>query len=542
MPTPKTRTSIAAILLFGLIAWLPFIRRPLSVDDHPIYQQAVYLSHDLSRPYQVAVRGMGWTRGNTPSENNPPLYLYAQALVVRAFGEAEWKAHTLQMIFNFIGVFAFFFLARRFTRYPLWSTLIWIFTPHFLITSNAILVDALLPAIMLLALLAWIRGWEDHHPLVLAIAAVLLGLVPLVKYTGFLAWAVAAGWTLWQGNSLRDRRWLYFLIPVAIFSGWMLLSARIYGASHVTKVAGGSMVRPSLFAAVEILEFLSGTTWIVALSAVISAKHDPKIGVIGIVGLMAFTGLALIFGFPSVVAFQAGLWAALSFVWIVSAVPFIRRSSGDGFLMGWVMLGLAGLWVARGWFCARYLVIVGPAIIWLTVNLLHDRVPTLIGSALFRNTTVAVLMAAALAMQQADYRRAVIDRRMAETLDDWISARPDHGAAYYPADSLSGLGFYLDKTGLWKPAEPEMRLERNDFCVAPERTVPLRFLPKMSAPMVVEKIEIRSRNPFRTFDFRGGAGFYGSIWAPLPFSFSRDPVEVFYIFRETGPDDGNHAT
>lgn len=534
MPTPKTRSSIAAIALFGLIAWLPFVNRPLSVDDHGLYQEAIYLSRDLSQPYQKSDGARGAVRDAVPSETNPPLYLYAQAFVMRLFGQAEWKAHLLQLTFNFIGVFAFFFLARRFTAYPLWATLIWIYTPHFLLTANTLMVDGCLISVMLLGLYAWIRGWDEKRPALLTFAAVVLGLAPLIKYTGILAFGLVVGRTAWTRPTWRDVRWLFLLVPLAMFAGWTALSTRLYGSAHVLQVAAGSIVRPSALAGLTILEFFSGTTWIVLVATLVLAARRPIVMAAWIVGIPIFTGILVFFRLPIEVAAQFGFWVATSAVWFVMAVALARRSLVDAKLLGWVVLGLGGLCVGRGWFCARYLVIVGPAIILLAINMLAAQAPVLTESRLFRNAVLALMAVGGLCLQQADFRRAVVDRDMARTLDGWLAAQ--HGArrAYYPAAGLSGLGYYLDQSSLWKPAAPAFHLAVGDVCVVPVRTLPVRFMPQISKPSVLEKIEVHSRNPFRTFDLQSAAGFYGSIWAPLPFSLSREPVEVYYILQEAG--------
>jgi hypothetical protein len=63
----------------------------------------------------------------------------------------------------------------------------------------------------------------------------------------------------------------------------------------------------------------------------------------------------------------------------------------------------------------------------------------------------------------------------------------------------------------------------------PWRTLPRAFFPQVEEPKVLHRLTYRTWNPLRTLDSVSGAGFYGSIWGPLPFSFSLGPLEVYTL-------------
>jgi hypothetical protein len=295
-------------------------------------------------------------------------------------------------------------------------------------------------------------------------------------------------------------------------------------------VAGNSAVHPNVFNMATVLEFFSGTTWIVAVaaSALIAARSGVRWTTL--VAGIVFAAAGALLRFPPEVSLPFSIEVALSIGWLVGTATW--RDRPRLFLWVWCALGLAGLSVARGWMCARYLVILGPAAVLLSVSVIEDRWPRVAASLPARAAVLAVLTGVALLLQQADARRAVIDRDMAQTLNEWLVREAPGSAAWYPAAALAGLGFYLDQGGRWKPAEPGQMLASGDVAVVPSRTIHQRFLPAMKHPAPVARFERSAWNPARLFDFAAHAGFYGSIWSPLPFSFSRGPVEVYVVYRD----------
>jgi hypothetical protein len=62
------------LLILGLLAFLPFINRPLFVDDHAHFAQAERLAQNekLYADSQLP----NWRKNETPTEANPLTYFY----------------------------------------------------------------------------------------------------------------------------------------------------------------------------------------------------------------------------------------------------------------------------------------------------------------------------------------------------------------------------------------------------------------------------------------------------------------------------------
>ena len=458
----------ALLLIAGLAAFAPFVHRALFVDDHAHFSQAIDWGAGSEPLYKMA-SGLGWQAGQAPGEANPVLYFLYYGAFTHTFGAEEWKAHVAMWPWNFLALFSFFVLARRFTKHAVFAALLWLFTPHFWLTANSLLVDALVAPLLLASLAAWITGWDRRSSAWLVTAGILLGLVPLAKYTGLAAWPVAALWSVRYTKTWKDKRWGFGVIPVFIFAGWLVFTQVMYGQTHFWAVAGDRMAKPGFWHFVSIILFILGTT--------------------------------------------PALWSAM----LSRLGGRTQKPSADHFLWGWVFISVVVLWVAIPWICARYLVIVGPALVLLSVRLIENsrwgQIPT------FRTGVLIVTCGFGFLMAHADYSQADVDRQ--------IARRVKEEKGTYPAAALSGLGFYLDSIR-WRPAGPGETVQGD--LLLPMRTLAPRFWPRPSGPIYEKRRwEYGTWNPLRVLDSRTGAGFYGSIWGPFPFTISKGPLETYVL-------------
>src|SRR5690349_10621484 len=90
--------------LFSLLCFVPFINRPVFVDDHAHFQQAIERGRNLTKIYSGGVNELGWEKGRAPSEANGPGYFYLMGIFTRLFGSAEWTAHLLIFSISILGL------------------------------------------------------------------------------------------------------------------------------------------------------------------------------------------------------------------------------------------------------------------------------------------------------------------------------------------------------------------------------------------------------------------------------------------------------
>jgi hypothetical protein len=249
----------------------------------------------------------------------------------------------------------------------------------------------------------------------------------------------------------------------------------------------------------------------------------------GAIGFGLCFGWGVMLGGFSWVGVQGGFWAGCFFLWFVWIAMFARHHwNASRFLILWAVLGGLVLSVAIPWVCARYLVVLSAPLILLTVKSLEQTFPGAAERPLFLNASLLVFVSFGLALACADYSQAAIDRRAAVEAQAW---RRNHAPAldgYYAGASLGGIGYYLSQSG-WKPLSPGAQAPPHTLLLLPRRTLPSFFWPALPRGKVVSVFEYAMKNPLRTLGH--GAGYYGSLWGPLPFSFSNKPVETYTLIE-----------
>ena len=91
---------------------------------------------------------------------------------------------------------------------------------------------------------------------------------------------------------------------------------------------------------------------------------------------------------------------------------------------------------------------------------------------------------------------------------------------------------YLDKEGC-KPLSPNViEPRKGDYVIIPEMPRFWEPVPGLTGRMkIFASREFSSKLPLRLFNRRSNAGFYAHYWGLLPFSFSREPDELFQIWE-----------
>lgn len=520
---------IAAVLL----VILPFVNRPVFVDDHSHILAARELLTHPSDPFHTNGTGLfAWQSGGSPIEANPLLYFYLIGFFMKLAGTALWKAHLFMVPFHLVAILSFYELARRYVKRPLEASLLWLSTAQFWLTANSLLLDAMIAPFLIAGIYFWIRGWEKIRSRDLGIGALALGLAALVKYTAVLGWAVAILWTILEGKSKRSWRWLFLLIPFGLFGAWLGWTQSLYHESHIEAVAKASMVIPSAMQVLILCAFTAGTATVLALAVFPAICGHTRQRLVSLMIFLVAVAIGNRTGLPYLIGLQVGAWAGFFFVWIyvvASTTEIVTARSGQ-FLLSWVLLGLIGLAVARDWFCARYFVVIGAPLVTLTVSLLENSKTPWLSSPIFLRSAVVFFLATTGLLAFADQQQARVDKLAAMEMNAWAQADGLSRKHYYPGAILSGLSYYLDQN-LWTPAQPNQEIEKGAIVVVPWRSLPGAFFPHISNPSYLKKWIYTIPLPLRTLDTRSYAGFYGSIWGPLPFSFSTAPAEVYTLIE-----------
>lgn len=528
---------ILALLVLAMLS--PFLGRPLFIDDGAHYAMARDLPNHPWRPYDrssdqdAGWERFGWRRGEPPSEANPPLYHYWTGLCGLLVGWEVPRLHACFLLLAWLSAVSFHALARRLTAWPWEATLLFMASPAFWLTATSLLLDnALLPCgLGALALLLERRPkpWRTWAGLAF------LGLAPLAKYTGLVFWPVAAAhWLLRLGPAAALRRLPLLALPAAIFAAWCLWTKLAYGAVHIAAVADASWkggLNPWL--GVSFLSFFSGSLLFpcLILPAAWGRGAVWRASLLGGAAALAALLASPFGGFPPGQALPLAAFLTISLNFL--AYLLVRRRDldqpEDRLLLVWLACGIvaASSRGSGGWYAGRYFLIALPAAALLTCRLLETSPDRRRALAALRLGAAAMLVFGFL-LAWADYRQARVNTELRDRLASFQA--PPGAALWYPAHALNAAGHYLRPLG-WKPASRPEELAPGDILLAFTRTLPARFQPIPARFEALAALEFQGPLPLRTFHLPSGAGFYGSIFGPLPFAFSRDPVERVLLLR-----------
>jgi hypothetical protein len=306
------------------------------------------------------------------------------------------------------------------------------------------------------------------------------------------------------------------------------VSTKLYGHSHFLAVAKLKMNVPSVWHLLSVMVFAAATTPLIALCGALSLWDCSSKRRWGICALMAVAlVIGYLSGFHASVAWQWGFWLGCFFWWF-TAVATQPIDDASRFLMAWSLLGLFVIVVAIRWVCARYLVIASPAWILLSLRFLENRFPSWLRSQRVRCATALGLLLFGLSLAVEDWQHAHVDELVAKEANSWRMQHLPGSPAFYPAALLGGLEYYLPDES-WVGLQPSDSVPPGGILLLSTRTLPPTFWPQFKNPRRLAEFSYRSFLPWRTLDGLSGAGFYGSIWGPLPYSLSRAPLDVYVL-------------
>jgi len=540
----KSGAPLLALLLFTA-CYLPFVAKPFHIDD-PLFLWSAH--HIQSHPldfYGFPVNWYGDAKPMADVMQNPPLTAYYLALVAWLAGWSEVALHLAMLLPALGALLGTYRLARALDADAPMAVLVTAFTPAFFVSSTTVMSDVLALCFAVWAVDLWVRGLRERRNALLAASAVLVSLGALAKYIDvamvplLLAYGVAsrknlAAWALW------------LLLPVAVIVGFEAATRALYG--HGLLMAAGA--------------YAGG------------AHHDSAARVLAQVAAgLAFTGGA----FAPFALFvhrlrpPVRLWTALGALLVSLAVPLLVFTWGHfppqatswgvgvqlfGFsLLGALVLALgsAELWRER---CPEALLLVlwvGGIFLFATVVNWTLNVRSILPMA----PAAAILLARRLPPPErpgASLRRLwpVVPAAALSMLVAWAdlgaaSTGRDEAVAAAAAGRAAGTKVWFEGHWGFQYYCEQRGLSAVDFLHSEAKPGELLVLPETNTNVfgpptkLLRRIELESFEqdlPLTTMSLQRGAGFYSTVFGPLPFSFGSVPPErlqVFQILQPLGP-------
>lgn len=535
---PKLMLALAV-----LAALVPFINKPFNMDDPLFIWVAKQIqSHPLD-PYGFNVNWYGNVAPMWEVTKNPPLASYYIAFVAAILGWSERALHFAFLLPAIAAIWGTHRLARHFCNRPVLAACATLFTPAFLVSSTTVMCDTLMLAFWIWAVVLWVEGMERGSFWRLMGSGALIVLAALTKYFGVCLIPLLAAYSFIGQH--RIGRWAgYFLIPIAALAVYQSATHALYGEGllfaagdyatttnglfGISNAATGLVALTFTGGCLVMATFLSPFLWRARTLAGFAAFVILIAAAIFIEGTMlekygTFKGSSTMF-----VEIQTIFWAigGTSILALAISDAWQRRDARSCLLALWV-LGTFLFAAFFNWIVnARSILPMAPAVGILVARRLEAGV--LAGKKIrHADLQICFVIGAALALlvTRADFRLAATVLESAE--QTWAGYGQGGQTLWF--EGHWGFQYYMEKLGAKGVAAKKSIPKSGDFLAIPLNNS------NMTPP------DSKEAHPWKALLFQGpghlattskevGAGFYASLWGPLPFAFGSVPPETVLVY------------
>ena len=526
------------LTLATLAALGPFLTKPFNIDDPLFIWTAHQIQAHPGNPYGFDVNWYGTMEPMWDVTKNPPLACYYLALAAGILGWSEMALHFAFLLPAVAAIIGTYQLARRFCDHPMLVALVTLFTPVFLISSTTVMCDVSMLAFWVWAVVLWIDGTKQNDFGRLAGAGLLMALAALTKYFGLCLIPLLAAYSLMHQRRLG--RWAaYLLIPMAALGVYQSATRMLYGHELIPSAVGYAI-------------FINGL--------------HPFSGMATVLTVLTFTGgcLAGVFFFAPLF-WRRRMWAVCLagtalFAWACfwntdwlkknSLIPdsswvFVEIQMVFWAIGGFGVLALVitDVWHrrdARAWLLAlwvfgiflftaffnwtingRSLLPMAPAVGILLARHLEQKVLAE-RKAWTRGVVICFIAGVALALlaTRADFLLATAVRRSAQQ----VCAKYGYESQMLWFQGHWGFQYYMDALGASALDFKHSAIKAGDPIALPKNNTNV-LRPNPQKITTLDVFTIPGPHLLATMNGTIGAGFYSSIFGPLPFAFDRVPPE-----------------
>ena len=546
------RAGVAAVVL---LATVPFLAKPLHIDDPADLQYVRQILHDPLDPYGFE---LDWDEGPRPAFRNyhPPLKYYYHALVLALFPTSQVVLHASYIPLVALTAWAIVRFARRFDCSPLPLLVVWMLGPGFLPGQNAML-DVPVMALGLAATALLIDAVDSARIGRLLLAGLVLGAALLTKYSAIIYIPI---WVVYLVARGRVRDWLVLVVPAALFALWCGWTAWRYGELHPRVLFERLPVHAAAPAVVErllpALVFLGGSMPAAGLLCWCLGRPGRITVLVAALATLAVACAAtphrqVATGSPLLSPINFALWGVLAATGIAVVLVSVWSGCND-----WLRLNVDGpaassarirdVTFLAAWFCVALLIGAGAAPFLAMRRVVEASLPAWIlllrrDPSGIRSNRIPITFAAAanclvgFMVAAADYEFATVYPQFAGDLAELTRGNPSRmwchgywGWSHYAR--AAGLPHYV--LGHERPPSGSLLVIPDD--VAKPATLPDEI---RSGARKIHEEATRGFIPIRVMNHRAGAGYYGSAWGPLPYALSTTPLEFFDFYELSAPDD-----
>ncbi len=538
---PRARWFLVALTCACL---LPFLGEAFHIDDTLFLWAAKQIAQHPLNPYGFSVVWYGTAMPMSEVTKNPPLAAYFLAFVGSCAGWSEHVLHLASLVFSVAVILGVYQLGRDMTRSPVLAAGLTLAAPGFLVSATSVMSDVPMLAAWLFAVIFWRRGIREEKLGWLAVSSALIGVCSLTKYFGVSLIPLLFLYSVWSKR--RVGIWALFLTPpLAVLAGYQVWTASLYGHGLLSGLATYVSYARSDHPASTLGNLLVGLSFVggCTLPALVFAPRMWSLRWILVAGALAVLGTAaIVFGwvrvenpFPeqqrTLLAVQLGLFLLGGIATLLLAFyDFWRNRDADSLLLATWVLGtfiFAALlnWTVNG----RSVLPMIPAVALLLVRRLNDLKRPL---SFYRIVVpVVVCLGVSLWVTSGDAALANSARSAAVKIHN-------RGAQELKRVLFSGhwgFQYYMESLGGQAVDSPRVQPTMLDLLVRAENNTNQVVVQRGAS---AGAISIGMNCGVTTMRPELGAGFYSSVWGPLPYAFASVPEEQYDFFRFDGVTDG----
>ena len=532
--SPVNRGRWRDIIALGaliLIAAAFNLGKPVHIDDTAYLQTAQHLAEHPLRPMSFLLNWGDTGRRAFEELNQPPLFFYFLAGVIRIFGPSVLVLHGAMALLSAAAILLCHRVARRIAPdLALLVTALCVLSAAFLPGQN-LMTDVPLLALWLAAMDRILAAGEADSPAIhYALAGLAAAAACVTKYSAFGLFA-----TIVAVVAVRRRPsgLIAIAIPVIAVSAWSWWNWIGYGQVHM-------LSRPSTYdlvaARIRSLDWLTGVglavpwawLWLFRRRQTATALFVFAMATAAGVGAFTLTraqGTAdLQAAWITAVLVSNGVFAAVAM--IGGAAAAWRRDSGYAerdrsiVLVAW-FAGVAAMSIVYAPFMAmRHILPAVPAIVLL---ICRDR-PEIFSRRAIAMTAFAVAAAVAIPLAAADFAWANVYPRYADVIATRYS--PTHVVAL----GHWGWQWYVDREGWEEYDRRRTTLNVGDVVIEPTGISRQQFTGPQRRQLTLESTVFAPAAGLTTIRT---VSLYAFSWklGTAPLRFSSEPIESFDIFR-----------
>ncbi len=536
---PAYRADVLLGLL-TLLCLLPFSGKAFHIDDPLFIWAAQQITKHPLDPYGFKVVWYASQMSMSEVTKNPPLGSYYAALVGSIAGWSERAMHIGFLLPALALILGTYRLARRFTQSAWIAAAATLLTPGFIVSSTSVMCDTMMLALWVVAILFWLKGLEPLNPVYLLASALLMAACPLTKYFGMALIPLLFVYSLVRLRRLGS--WTFFLlIPICVLGGYQMWTHSLYGRGLLSDAAAYTNSLPqghgaSLFAkSIVGLSFLGGCalTGLAFVPFLWSRKQILAGAVVsGLAGVAIWRGWINLqspgaHDHWSAVSCQVALCFAggISILALAAIDLWKKRDADSLFLALWIFGTFIFAAFVNWTINARSILPLIPAVgILLARRLDSIALPPFLSSPRLLVIPLIISGALSLAAASADTELANSARKAA----DFIHSQSPNGSANTFFEGHWGFQYYMQSYGAQPVDIHSFRFAPGEVIVIPENNTNIFGLPS-GVPASQQIIEVKTDPWIATMRPEVGAGFYASIWGPLPFAFGTVPPEHYRL-------------